>query len=128
MDNFIHNQKKQNNSDVTEEYFTSTGCQDFYDKNGYPRLKKYDESKTYAKISTRSNNTLKFMIKVDQSNKFYNPFSAYDETSTSSTFLSTISRKSKLFKEVSKVVFDLYLKFLVSKNSGWLLNAERENE
>ncbi len=128
MDNFIHNQKKQNNNDVTEEYFTCSGYQDFYDKNGYPRLKKYDELKTYAIISIRSNNTLKFMIKVDKSNKLYNPFSVYDEINTSSVFLSTISRKSKLFKEVSKVVFDLYLKFLVSKNSGWLLNAERENE
>jgi hypothetical protein len=128
MDDFIHSLTTKNTETTTEEYFTSDGNHDFYDTDGSPRLKSYSDEKVYAKICIRQNNTKKFMIKVDQSNKFYNPFSLYDDKKAPPTFLNTIARNSKPFKEVSKSVFDLYIKFLVSKNSGWLLNAEREDE
>lgn len=128
MDSFIHNLTTKNAETTSEEYFTCDGNHDFYDSNGCPRLSSYNDEKVFAKISTRLNNTKKFMIKVDQSNKFYNPFSVYGNKNVASTFVNTVTRNPKPFKEVSKLVFDLYIKFLVSKNSGWLLNAEREDE
>lgn len=109
-----------------EFFYTSLGEQDFLD-NEIPMRNQEDEN-VYAKKIIRSNGSIKYMIRLDYSAKFFNPFSIYDKEDQrqSIEFLNSVCRNNKKFKEVSSKVFDLYLHFLVSKNTSWLFNAERE--
>ena len=77
------------------------------------------------KIYYSSNNDPKYFIKVGTYGKIFNPIGMYSE-GQNNKFLAKIGRKQFEFKEVNLRVFDLYLKFLTSKNLAWLNNAERE--
>jgi hypothetical protein len=125
-----------NNSNVFETktveekclFYTSLGKHDFLENN-IPMKNQEDES-VYAKKIIRSNGTIKYLIRLDYSAKFFNPFSIYDKEDQrqSVEFLNSVCRNNKKFKEVSGKVFSFYIEFLSSKNMSCFYNAERESQ
>lgn len=95
--------------------------------NGVP-IRNNDDDKVYAKKIQRSDASLKYLIRLDPSAKLFNPLSIYDQTDKrqATEFLNSVCRTNKKFKEVNSKTFELYLKFLSTKNISWLHNAERE--
>lgn len=125
MDDFVivHEQKQ---TQMTNQYYTAHGAHDSLDVDNNPVLNE-DSDKTLAKKIIRSDGTIKYTIKLSSEGKLLNPFSIYGQEKNS-TFLDRVCRSNSKFKEVNQKSFDLYLKFLKTKNNAWLLNAEREVE
>jgi hypothetical protein len=106
------------------QYFSPIGTQDAIEDD-LP-IKNTDCNDVCAKIVHRIDTSKKYLIKLDRSGKFLNPFSVYDESRAHQTFLDTVCRTDHKFKEVSEKAFQFYVKFLATKNTGLLNNAERE--
>lgn len=118
------------NKDIenTEEIsYTMAGMEDECDKNSCPTLADKDAENVFAKKIVRKNGTTKFLVRLSSNGKLFNPMSIYG-LEKDKTFLDRICRSNSKFKEVNHKVFDLYIKFLQSKNISWLNNAEREAE
>lgn len=115
-----------NNTEQTEnvELFTMLGMEDFLDDNQCPQTR-IDDKRTYAKKITRNDGTIKYTIKMAPDKKLFNPISPIDKDSNS-VFLDKVSRSNDKFRSVNQKTFDWYLKFLSTKNTAWLYNAERE--
>jgi len=125
-DSSIFNAKKD--TDNTQEIsYTITGMEDDCDENGCPIIKDNEAESVFAKKILRKNGTAKFMVRLGSNGKLFNPVSIYG-LEKDKTFLDRICRSNSKFKEVNHKVFDLYVKFLQSKNISWLNNAEREAE
>lgn len=108
------------------ELYTIAGEEDDIN-HGIP-TRNNDDDKVYAKKIQRSDASLKYLIRLDPSAKLFNPLSIYDQTDKRpvTEFLNSVCRTNKKFKEVNSKTFELYLKFLSTKNISWLHNAERE--
>lgn len=115
-------QAKESESTSTS-FYTLLGDHDFIDSNDYPRSNT-DSSKVLAK-SVVKNNSEKFYIKVGTYGKIFNPMGMFSE-GKNEKFIAKIGKKEFEFKEVNQKIFDLYTKFLSTKNIAWLNNAERE--
>lgn len=126
----IFNQKNifasSTSQEIISEYFTLTGEEDNIIND--LSIRTIDDEKVYAKKITRNDGSIKYMIRLDYSAKLYNPLSIYDKSDQSqgTEFLNSVCRSNKKFKEVNAKAFDWYIKFLNTKNTVWLLNAERE--
>lgn len=107
------------------EYYTMIGSEDYIDKYNNPRIKDDSNSNILAKKIVRVDNTIKYMVKLNNNGKIYNPISIYGEEKQS-TFLDSICKTSDKFIEVNIKVFESYIQFLKTKNKAWLQNAERE--
>lgn len=123
--NIFNSQKENENS--SEISYTLTGMEDYLDQSELPLLKDNESDKVFAKKVIRKNGTKKFLIRLAANGKLFNPMSIYG-LEKEKTFLDRICRSNSKFKEVNHKVFDLYIKFLQSKNISWLNNAEREAE
>lgn len=123
-DDFMFVQKNLQPTLKEYEYFTILGDHDFLDDQGRPRAKKENDA-VVAKTSSIDNHPMRFFIKVGTYGKIFNPIGMYSE-GKNAKFLSKIGRKEFEFKEVNQKIFDLYTKFLSTKNLAWLNNAERE--
>lgn len=114
--------------DVAEDIklYTIIGEEDDID-DGIP-IRNTDDDKVYAKKVQRADASFKYLIRLDPTAKLFNPLSIYDETDKRqiTEFLNSVCRTNKRFKEVNFKTFELYLKFLSTKNTSWLYNAERE--
>jgi len=108
------------------EYYTIIGDQDYIDEDNNPRLEK-DTEKTLAKKIIGENNKAKFLIKMNSDGKFHNPTNIHSKQKLTSGFLDK-KCKSPKFKNVTFSVFNMYMKFLKTKNLSWLYNADREAE
>ena len=104
--------------------YTIIDQHNFIDDDNNPRLSQ-NSNRVYAKRITK-NNTQKYLIKVDNTNKFYNPLSPVSSIKPTK-ILQTISIPKNQFKQVNQEIFSMYLNFLRSKNEAWLHNAERES-
>lgn len=115
----------QNNNSIERnvEGFTILGSQDYFDDDNRPRID--DEDKALAKSVQVDNKPKRFYIKIGTYGKIYNPIGLYSE-GHSQKFLAKIGRKQFEYKEVNQKVFDMYVRFLTTKNLAWLNNAERE--
>jgi hypothetical protein len=122
MDDF--NQTKVKNI-PEEEFFTLYGQEDFLDNDNNPRCNSVTSDKVFAKRSFRNDGSTKYSIKLDNNGKIYNPTSIYGNAKTSS-FLDRVCRSQNKFKEVNQKAFDMYIKFLKTKNLAWFHNTERE--
>lgn len=122
---FTPNQQKENEavSSSSANFYTILGDHDFIDANGFPRVNN-DNPKVVAK-SIQKNNISKFYIKVGTYGKIFNPMGMFSE-GKNQKFIAKIGKKEFEFKEVNQKIFDLYTKFLSTKNIAWLNNAERE--
>lgn len=123
MSKFIHEQKNSNQVQ-TDEFYCMIGLEDFVDNNNNPRLKSESDKKVVAKKIHREDGSTRYSIKYDNG-KFVNPISIYG-SKQDSTFLDRICKSNDRFKDVNLKVFDMYLRFLRTKNTAWLNNAERE--
>jgi hypothetical protein len=113
------------NTTHNNEYYTILGSEDFIDDNNNPRIKNNDNTQILAKKVVRSDNSIKFLVKLSNNGKIYNPISIYGEE-RQSNFLDSVCKSSDKFIEVNGKVFEAYIKFLKTKNKLWLHNAERE--
>jgi hypothetical protein len=107
-------------------YYTVAGDQDFNDQDEYPR-REQDDIKVYAKTLLRKDGSYKYMCKTVTTGKLYDAVAKYG-VKEDVQFLDRVCRSNDKFKEVNHKVFSLYIKFLKTKNKGYLLNAERELE
>lgn len=106
------------------EMYTLIGKHKFIDKDKNPRLDSENDNVFAKKIKT-SESGAKYYIKVGTYGKIYNPIGLFSE-GTANKFLARAGKKAWEFKEVNSKVFDMYIKFLRTKNIAWLNNAERE--
>lgn len=77
-----------------------------------------------AKINI-SNGKVYYYIKRNNHGRFLNPIGIYDEFRHLKT-MKHAGRPEFRYDPVNKKVFELYLNFLQTKNSSWLINSERE--
>lgn len=125
-DNYIYQNQKDKNQ-ISNEYYTLMGLEDYIDDNNNPRLEKVDNENVFAKKTIRDNSSVRYSIRLSKDGKIFNPVSMYGKENNS-TFLDRICRASGKFKDVSYKTFDMYINFLKTKNIAWLHNAEREAE
>lgn len=126
MDNFIYNQKNTNQTELNNEFYSFIGDEDFLDENNNPRIESETNKKIIAKKIYKSDGRIKFLVKIDNSGRFFNPRSPVSSIKNTK-LLQTISLSQDKFKEISSKAFTLYLNFLRSRNEAWLSNAERED-
>ena len=92
-----------------------------YVYNGAKEIETSSE-KCYAK-TVYSNNRERYFVKTGRDGKIFDPWGMYSE----GTEKSRVRNEPKWrFSSVSKKCFEYYLKFLQSRNSGWLVSSERE--
>jgi hypothetical protein len=133
MDNYLFKpksvfDKKTKDTDTIQEFFTLIGMEDFIDEVSTARIKdELSQDKIFAKKITRKNGNIKYMIRLANNAKLYNPISIYGKEK-GNVFLDNVCRSDKKFKEVNEKTFNWYIKFLNTKNISWLNNAERESE
>lgn len=127
MDDFIYKQKPETAIDNLQDdaYYCLADSGDFIDEENQPRCKKEEDKRVCAKKVTRADGTIKYLIKLSEDRKLYNPVSIYDNKENTN-FLASISRNKNIFKEVNYRSFNMYLRFLKTKNVAYLNNAERE--
>lgn len=121
--NFIFHPKNNTELQKTVKYFCSKKDSDFTDENKFYRKLKEDDT-VLAKTIQQDNHTI-YQIKIFNNNELFNPFSKLDRE-TSNSFLDNVVRTSNKFVNTNKLVFDYYIKFLLTQNIAWLNKAERE--
>lgn len=116
-----------NHVEPEELYFTSKEQADFIDSLGRPRCIRASDI-VYAKMITRTDGSSKYMIRLDRTGKLYNPSSIFGQGKEMlpTSFLDRVCRSQYKYKEVNLKAFDMYIKFLSTKNTSWLYNTERE--
>lgn len=122
MDN-IFQLNKETKPEKVYEFYTLIGKHKFLDNDKNPRLENENED-TFAKKIIVNNNT-KYYIKTGTYGKIYNPIGLFSE-GTANKFLSKVGKRAWQFKEVNLKIFNMYINFLKTKNTAWLINAERE--
>jgi hypothetical protein len=127
QENFIFTPDKNNPTPESvysdTKFYTLLGTHDFIDENKNPRSK--TENKYVVAKLVSKNNKDRFLIKIGTYGKIFNPIGLFSE-GNNQKFIAKIGKKEFEFKEVSKKVFDMYIRFLTTKNLAWLNNAERE--
>jgi len=127
MSNFIfRSTEKVGNAESLDEFYTMIGNEDFLDDDNNPRLNK-DNDKTLAKKLFTDQNKPRYLIKINTDGKFHDPFNLHSKPKLQSNFLDRTCKEPK-FKSVTNKVFEMYVKFLKTKNLAWLYNANREAE
>lgn len=125
--NFIYQNPKKNPSPSKEQsdtYYTLVGMHDFIDSESNYVVDSNNKN-IFAKQIHDSNGSKKFYVRLANNGSIYNPISIYGEEKTN-TFLDRVCKDGIKFREVNQKVFNMYLKFLGSKNIAWLHSAERE--
>jgi hypothetical protein len=107
----------------TTAYYTVLGSHDFLDDNEAPMLND-DAKNVYAKTVTVSDRT-RYFVTIGLHGKLFNPMGMYSE-GRREKFLSKIGKTEWNLKEVNPKIFNMYIKFLSTRNIAWLNNAQRE--
>lgn len=130
MNDFSINHKKDSDTVLHKDvFYTVSGLEDKLDEDGNCVIMEESDKRTLAKKVVRTDGSIRYSIKLNAQSKLYNPFSIYgNENEETSNFLDRVCRNNNKFKEVNKKSFDLYVKFLKTKNNSLLFNAEREVE
>lgn len=126
-DNFIfRSSNKPTETSSLDEFYTVVGSEDYLDDHNNPRLNS-DNEKTLAKKLFTDQDKPRYLIKINTDGKFHDPFNLHSKPKLQSNFLDRTCKEPK-FKAVTNKVFDMYIKFLKTKNLSWLYNANREAE
>lgn len=126
-------QDKNDNPELLTKVYTITGNENQLDDEGYPILldEPYEEDgqeyidpaelrdEAYAKYVRGQR--VKYYVKQDNAGHFYNPIGLYGKQKQRKG-----SQDVWRFRETSKQAFELYIKFLKTRNVAWLQQAERE--
>jgi hypothetical protein len=126
QENFIFTQKSiPGEQKLEDSFFCLLKDKDFIDDQHNPRLNT-ENNKVLAKIKYKPNGAPKYLVRIDETKKLFNPTADLPEIKNIK-LLHSIGGDSISFKEVNKKTFDFYLMFLKTANSSWILNAERED-
>jgi hypothetical protein len=133
MSNFIFSPKS--NSDV-EMFYCLRGKEDFIDDDGNSRVESQDSDNIAAKCTQNkkpksfSNNEYQYSyyIRTTPNSSLFNPIELLSpiKNKREFDFIDGVCKNKWMFKEVSKITFDKYLKFLNTKMVSWLKDAERD--
>jgi type IV secretory pathway VirB9-like protein len=124
-----------NNSVEKELYYTVNGKEDFLDEYLMPRLNDPDSDAVFAKALKNkkskhfraNSNYYRYYIKGNSSKQIYDPTVKYTiQSKTTNHFINSVCKNESIFIEVSKSIFDKYIKFLQSKDIRWLKDSQRE--
>lgn len=127
VESFIHtNLKKEEKITENNKFFTIKLDCDFYDEDNNPRLNNEEDTRVFAKIKRKQDNTHKYLVKIDNNKNLFNPKTDLSDNKRNNLSDQYFSQ-SNSFKEVSKKVFDHYLTFLRTSNILWLNAAQRED-
>ncbi len=117
------------------KYYTKKGYETFLDDNSDPRLK-IDCDKVYAKatknkpsknFTDKARVGFSYYIKSTPDKTLYNPLETHSiDPKVKKSFINKICKTELMFLEVSESVFNMYLNFLKTENSQWLIKAQRE--
>lgn len=125
-ENFIFNPLKSSGPNEQDKFYGVIQDYDFVDKENNPRISSEKDNRVLAKIKYKQNGKEKFLIKIDNSKKLFNPALPLSENKKDK-LLDQYGADSSSFKEVSKKVFEYYITFLRTSNQSWIHNAERED-
>lgn len=126
-ENFLHTSIKDKEKILeNSKFFTTKIDCDFFDEENNPRLNKEEDKKVLAKLKYKQDNTYKYLIKIDNNKKLFNPKIDLSDNKRNNLSNQYFSQSSS-FKEVSKKAFDYYLTFLRTSNVLWLNSAQRED-
>ncbi len=108
--------------------YTIKGKETSLDNTGNPVLS-YNTEKKDDLVFARKYCTMpaRYYVRMSRLNRMYNPFDMYNSGNSNKEQMK-LGRPTWKLKEVSKLVFDLYVAFLRTKNEANLLNAERQYE
>jgi DUF1365 family protein len=120
---FILNPKARESAE--NEYYCLSETGDFIDSNKNARVLEGNIDKALAKKILREDGSIRYLVKINNTGKLYNPVSIYGQEKTR-TFLDKVCKTESKFRDVNAKAFDLYISFLNSKNLSYLHNAERE--
>lgn len=117
-----------------QKYYCCSGKEDFIDEDGYPRSENENNTEVVAKALSNKkpkhfNDKIahyRFYIKMSPDKQPFNPVELHSSLKDKSTFINQTCKGTWIFKEVDKSVFDLYLKFLKSKNQKYLKDIGRQ--
>jgi hypothetical protein len=127
MSDFIYtNTTKLNSNTEQDKFYGIISNYDFVDQDNNPRISKENDERVLAKVKYKINGHAKFLVKLDNAKKLFNPTSPLSEN-RKNQLLEQYSVDSSNFREVSKKVFDYYITFLRTSNPSWIHNAERED-
>lgn len=124
-ESFIFQQNKNKESALKSKYFSTIKDYDYIDENNSPCLIDENDPRIMAKAKLKNNGSYKYMIRLDNLKKIYDPTMDMSETKDKNLF--NVDGAEIEFKEVSKPTFDLYISFLKTMNVAWIRNAERED-
>jgi hypothetical protein len=124
-----------NHSSEVIKYYTKKGYESFVDDDGDPRLDK-DSDKVFAKVvkdkpsknfADKKRVGFSYYIKSTPNKTLYNPTENYSiDPKVKKSFVNKVCKSELKFLEVSESVFNMYLNFLKTENSQWLVKAQRE--
>ena len=126
MESFIHEHKSVSKKNSLDCYYSSITSYDFIDKDNNPRINEENDIRVLAKIKVKNNAIPKYLIRINNFKKIYDPSLDLSENKTSENLYQDDNTIMN-FKDVNKNTFDLYLSFLRTLNSSWIRNAERED-
>lgn len=123
-----------NHSLSETKYYTKKGYENYLDDDGDPRLEK-DCDKVYAKavkdkpsknFTDKNRVGYSYYIKSTPDKTLYNPTETYSiDPKIKKSFVNKICKNELQFLEVNESVFNMYLNFLKTENSQWLIKAQR---
>lgn len=123
-----------NHSLAETKYYTKKGYENYLDDDGNPRLDK-DCDKVYAKVvknkpsknfTDKNRVGYSYYIKSTPDKILYNPTETYSiDPKVKKSFVNKICKNELQFLEVNESVFNMYLNFLKTENSQWLIKAQR---
>lgn len=103
--------------------FTIKGKEQFIDENGFPRTHFENNANTHAKLVINGD-SIRHLIKFSSTGRIFNPFGLYDETQRIRESRHA-ARPNWKWRQVSAAVFSFYIEFLKTRNTSFLVNAER---
>lgn len=123
-ENFLFEPKKNNPINLENKYYSVIGNEEFMDESHHPRVSESNPN-VAAKAIVKQDGIYRYFIRADHTGRAYNPISTF-EKGVSLKILDKIKNTDYKFIEVNKRAFDMYTKFLVTKNTAWFHNTERE--
>lgn len=125
-----------NSTESEDMFYCLMGDEDFIDSEGNPRISDKNSKNIVAKClqNKKSKNVVNskpgysFYIKSTPNLDLFNPVSTLSpiKDKRKTNFIDETCKNNWNFIEVSQNTFDKYLKFLVTKNTSWLKEANRD--
>tara|TARA_R100000995_G_scaffold82725_2_gene57059 strand:+ start:469 stop:861 length:393 start_codon:yes stop_codon:yes gene_type:complete len=120
-----NNQEGTTEEDNGDRLYTIHGKHDFIDNSGFPRVEDADKGAYIHAKEIVLDKSKRYYVKVGKHGRLFNPIGIYSEGSEYKKSNHTGNKEWKL-RKTNKKSFELYKNFLKTKNTAWLLNAERE--